>query len=87
MPPHTAPEFAYRLPTDVALRIQDTAPPLVTMGSSRTRLIVLILTFLTVAGGMTATLPVGDAAAMVKHECLYDPEEGSNSTNDPLLCN
>jgi hypothetical protein len=28
--------FAYRLPTDVALQIRDTAPPLVTMGSNST---------------------------------------------------
>ena len=45
-----------------------------------------MLTFAALAGGLAATLPSGEAQAMVKHECLYDLEEGSNSTNDPLLC-
>ena len=87
MPQHAADfPFAYRLPTDVALQIQDSGPALVTMGSPRRRLVVLVLTFAALAGGLAAALPSGDAQAMVKHECLYDLEEGSNSTNDPLLC-
>ena len=49
--------FAYRLPFDVAAQIQDTAPPLVTLGSPRRRLVVLVLTFGTLAGGLAALLP------------------------------
>ena len=78
--------FAYRLPTDVALQIPGPSPALVTMGSPRRRLVVLVLTFLALAGGLAATLPSGDAQAMVKQECVYDLDAGSNSTNDPVLC-
>ena len=78
--------FAYRLPTDVALQIRDTGPALVTMGSPRRRPAVLVLTFAALAGGVAATVPSGDSQAMVKQECVYDLDEGSNSTNDPLLC-
>ncbi len=83
--PAAAFPFAYLLPTDPS-QPRDSAPPLVTMGSPRRRLIVLVLTFVALAGGMAAALPSGDAQAMIKHECLYDLDEGSNSTNDPLLC-
>ena len=87
MPQHPADfPFAYRLPTDVALQIRATAPALVTMGSPRRRLVVLVLAFGALAGGLAATVPSGDAQAMIKHECRYDLEAGSNSTNDPLLC-
>ena len=82
--PAAAFPFAYLLPTDEHMR--DSAPPLVTMGSPRRRLIVLVLTFVALGGGMAAALPSGDAQAMIKHECLYDLDEGSNSTNDPVLC-
>ena len=68
------------------LQIENTAPALVTMGSPRRRLIVLVLAIVALAGGMAAALPSGEAQAMIKHECLYDLELGSNSTNDPLLC-
>ena len=84
--PAAAYPFAYLLPTDPARQAHDTAPALVTLGSPRRRLVVLVLTFLALAGGMAAALPSGDAQAMIKHECLYDLEQGSNSTNDPLLC-
>jgi hypothetical protein len=84
--PAAAFPFAYRLPTDAAVWIRDTDPALVTMGSSRRRLVVLVLTFLALAGGLAAMLPSGDAAAMVRQECVYDLDGGSNSTNDPLLC-
>ena len=83
--PAAAFPFAYLLPTGDQ-QMRDSAPPLVTMGSPRRRLIVLVLTFVALAGGMAAALPSGDAQAMIKHECLYDLEQGSNSTNDPLLC-
>ena len=86
MPQHAADfPFAYRLPTDVALQIRDTGPALVTIGSPRRRLAVLVLTFAALAGGLAAALPSGDAQAMVKQECVYDLDGGSNSTNDPLL--
>jgi hypothetical protein len=78
--------FAYRLPTDVALQIRDGAPPLVTMGSPRRRMIVLVLTFVALAGGLAATLPSGDAQAMVEQECLFHPRVSPTATNDPLLC-
>ena len=71
MPQHAADfPFAYRLPTDVALQIRDTGPALVTMGSPRRRLVVLVLTFAALAGGLAATLPVrgraGDGQAGVR---------------------
>ena len=86
--PHTAADipFAYRLPTDVALQIRATAPPLVTMGSPRRRLVVLVLTIVALAGGMAATLPSGDAQAMVKQECVFHPVTSPTATNDPVLC-
>jgi hypothetical protein len=84
--PAAAFPFAYRLPTDAAVWIRDTDPALVTMGSPRRRLVVLVLTFLALAGGLAAMLPSGDAEAMVRQECVYDLDRGSNSTNDPLLC-
>ena len=87
MPQHAADfPFAYRLPTDVALRIRDTAPPLVTTGSPRRRLVVLVLTFMALAGGLAATLPSGDAQAMVKQECVFHPVTSPTGTNDPVLC-
>jgi hypothetical protein len=79
--------FAYRLPTDVALQIRDTAPPLVTIGSPRRRLVVLVLTIVALAGGMAAALPSGPAQAMVKHDCLYNPNwESVEYTADPANC-
>jgi len=78
--------FAYRLPTDVALQIPAPSPALVTTGSPRRRLVVLVLTFVALAGGVAATVRSGDSQAMVTQECVYDLDEGSNSTNDPLLC-
>ena len=87
MPQHAADfPFAYRLPTDVALQIRDTGPAPVTKGSPRRRLAVLVLAFAALASGVAATVPSGDSQAMVKQECVYDLDEGSNSTNDPLLC-
>lgn len=83
--PAAAFPFAYLLPADPRQR-RDTASPLVTRGSPR-RLIVLVLSCVALAGGLAAALPSGDAQAMLKHECLYDREQGSNSSNDPLLCN
>lgn len=50
------------------------------------RLPVLLLAAGLASGAMAVVMPT-DAQAMVKHECLYDVELGSNSTNDPLLCN
>ena len=61
--------YAYRLPVDVARQIQDTAPPLVTMGSPRRRLVVLVLIVVALAAGMAVTLPSGDAHASVLQEC------------------
>ena len=87
--PQPAPDlpFAYRLPTDVALRIQDTGPALVTMGSPRRRLIVLVFTFLALAGGMAAALPSGGAQAMIKHDCVYNPNwESVDYVSDAADC-
>ena len=85
--PAAAFPFAYLLPEDVPQRIRDTAPPLVTMGSPRRRLIVLVFTFLALAGGMAATLPSGEAQAMIKHDCLYNPNwESVDYTSDPANC-
>jgi hypothetical protein len=79
--------YAYRLPTDVALRIRDTAPPLVTMGSPRRRLIVLVLTIVALAGGMAAALPSGEAQAMVRHDCIHNPNwESVEFESDPANC-
>jgi hypothetical protein len=83
--PAAAFPFAYRLPTDVAVWIRD-VPARVPTGSPRRRLVVLVLTFLTLAGALVATLPSGDPQAMVRQECVHDLDQGSNSTNDPILC-
>lgn len=85
--PHPAPEYAYRLPTDVALQIHDTAPPLVTMGSPRARLIVLVLTFGVLAGGLAATLPGGAAQAMPVQDCIsWTHWENPNYQSDASTC-
>ena len=87
--PHPTPDFpfAYRLPTDVAAQIQGTAPALVTMGSPRRRLVVLVLLFGVLGGGLAATLPSGDAHAMIKHDCIYNPYwESVSYTADPANC-
>lgn len=78
--------FAYRLPTEVARQIRDTAPPLVTIGSPRRRLAVLVLTIGVLGGGLAAALPSGEAQAMVKHECVFHPITSPTATNDPVLC-
>ena len=84
--PAAAFPFAYRLPTDATLQARGTDPAGVTPGSARSLLIVLVLMVLALAGGLAALPPSGEAHSMVKQECLYDLEAGSNSTNDPLLC-
>ena len=72
--PHSADfPFAYRLPTDVALQIRDTAPPVVTMGTPRRRLVVLVMLVAVLSGGLAVSLPSGPAQAMVKHDCVYNP--------------
>ena len=38
------------------------------------------------AGGMAATLPSGEARAMVKQECVFHPVTSPTATNDPVLC-
>jgi len=88
MPEHAADfPFAHRLPTDVALQIRDTGPALVTMGSARRRLVVLVLTFTAFAGGLAAMLPSGEAQAMIKHDCIYNPNwESVDYTSDPANC-
>lgn len=80
--------FAYLLPTDPARQVGDTDPARVTAGSPRRRLIVLVLAFLALAlaGGPAATLPSGEARAVVGHECRYDPGGDPNSADDPLSC-
>ena len=83
--PAAAFPFAYRLSTDATLQARGTDPAGVTPGSARSLLIVLVLMVLALAGGLAA-LPAGEPHSMVKQECLYDLEAGSNSTNDPLLC-
>ena len=84
--PAAAFPFAYRLPTDAAVWIRDTDPALATTGSPRRRLAVLVLTFAALVGGLVATLPSGDAQAMVEQECVHDLDRGSNGSTDPLLC-
>ena len=85
--PHPADfPFAYRLPTDAARQIRDAGPAPATVRAPRRRLVVLALVVAALAGGVAASLPSGDAHAMVEQECVHDLDGGSNSTNDPLLC-
>ena len=86
--PHSADfPFAYRLPTDVALQIQSTAPPLVTMGTPRRRLVVLVMLAAVLGGGLAVSLPSGPAQAMVKHDCIYNLNwESVDYYADPANC-
>jgi hypothetical protein len=59
--PAAASPFAYLLPTHASSQARETAPPLVTAGSARTRLLELVLTFLVLAGGLALALPSGPA--------------------------
>ena len=59
--PAAAYPFAYLLPTRATSQTRETAPPLVMAGSARTRLIVLVLTFLTLVCGLAVALPSGPA--------------------------
>jgi hypothetical protein len=85
---HSAADFAFahRLPTDVAQLIP--RPGLSPVGAhpARRRLVVLVLAVMALAGGIAATRPSGHAEAMVEQECVFDLDQGSNSTNDPVLC-
>jgi hypothetical protein len=84
--PAAAFPFAYLLPADPA-RTHATGPALVTMGSPRRRLIVLVFACLALSGGMVATLPSGNAQAMIKHDCIYNPYwESVEYTADPANC-
>jgi hypothetical protein len=84
--PAAAFPFAYRLPTDVAVQIRATRPDPVTQDSPRWRMVVLVLTFFALVGALAVSLPSGDTQAMVRQECVYDLDAGSNSAGDPLLC-
>jgi len=87
MPEIPAPPFVHRLNPAVAAQVQETAAPLVTMGSARTRLVVLVLTFFALAGGMAVALPSGEAQAMIKHDCIYNPNwESVEYESDPANC-
>jgi len=64
--------FAYRLPSDVATQIHGadaTAPALVTMGSTRRGIAVLVLVLGLLGVGFAAGLPTSAASAMRTQDC------------------
>ena len=64
--------FAYRLPSDVAAQIHGTdaaAPALVTMGSTRRGIAVLVLVLGLFGAGLAAGLPDSDPSAMRRSDC------------------
>ena len=64
--------FAYRLPSDVAAQIHGAdaaAPPLVTLGSPRRGIAVLVLVLGLLGVGFAAGLPTSAASAMRTPDC------------------